>query len=263
MPDFENQCPCDLAGKGVLVTRPTAQAGPLCRLIEAAGGMAIRFPTLAIEPIANADSARRLLTQPWDLILFVSRNAVEQSIPLFPERRLPAGPRLGAVGMTTAKALTAAGRAPDLVPVDRFDSEGLLALPALSDLHGQSVLIVRGEGGRGLLGNTLIARGAKLAYAEAYRRTLPETDPAPLLARWHRDVQLVTATSTEVLNNLLALVGQTGRSVLLATPLVVVSERTARAAEDCGFARIELAERASDAAILAALCRIGNPPTRG
>ena len=158
--------------------------------------------------------------------------------------------------MTTAKALTAAGRAPDLVPVDRFDSEGLLALPALSDLHGQSVLIVRGEGGRGLLGNTLIARGAKLAYAEAYRRTLPETDPAPLLACWQRDVQLVTVTSTEVLNNLLTLVGDRGRGMLLATPVVVVSARTTEAAKDRGFARVELAERASDAAILAALCRI-------
>jgi uroporphyrinogen-III synthase len=38
------------------------------------------------------------------------------------------------VGRATAAALEAAGRAPDLVPAERFDSETLLALPQLSDL---------------------------------------------------------------------------------------------------------------------------------
>jgi uroporphyrinogen-III synthase len=72
-------------------------------------------------------------------------------------------------------------------------------------------------------------------------------------------VQLVTATSGVVLENLLALVGQKGRSLLLATPLVVVSARTAKSARDRGFARVELAESASDPAVLAALCRIIAP----
>ena len=37
--------PCDLAGRGVLVTRPKEQAAALCRLIEMAGGRPIPFPT--------------------------------------------------------------------------------------------------------------------------------------------------------------------------------------------------------------------------
>ncbi len=37
-----------LHGAGVLVTRPQHQAGPLCRLIEQAGGDVIRFPVLEI-----------------------------------------------------------------------------------------------------------------------------------------------------------------------------------------------------------------------
>lgn len=259
MPDIDERALCNLAGSGVLITRPAAHADRLCRLVEGAGGRAVRFPTLAIEPIQETASAQRLLAQSWDLILFISRNAVEQSLPLFPEHRLPAGPQLGAVGAATAAALTVAGRTPDLVPSGRFDSESLLALPILADLTGRRVLIVRGAGGRGLLGDTLVARGAMLAYAEVYRRTLPKSDPAPLLARWHRDIQLATATSGEVLDNLLALVGDKGRGLLLVTPLVVVSRRTARTAEDRGFHRVELAECASDEAILAALCRIVEP----
>jgi uroporphyrinogen-III synthase len=42
--------PCDLAGRGVLVTRPRAQAAGLCQSDWlAAGGRAIAFPTIEIE----------------------------------------------------------------------------------------------------------------------------------------------------------------------------------------------------------------------
>lgn len=251
--------PCDLAGRGVLITRPMAQAEVLCRLVEAAGGRAIRFPAIAIEPIADRELARRLLAQDWGLILFVSRNAVEYALPLFPNHHLPAEPQLGVIGAATARALTAAGRAPDLVAAGRSDSESLLALPELEKLARRRVLIVRGVGGRGLLGDTLIERGARLAYAEVYRRTLPVADAAPLLARWRQDVQLVTATSGEVLDNLLTLVGRNGRDLLLNTPLVVVSGRTEKMATVLGFARVELADGASDAAVLTALCHIIEP----
>lgn len=254
--------PCDLAGRGVLVTRPLDQAEALCRLVEAAGGKAIRFPTITIEPIGNRESVRELLRRDWELILFVSRNAVEQALPLFPHRRLPAQPQLGAIGAATARALTAAGRAPDLVPPDRFDSESLLALPVLADLTGRRVLIVRGIGGRGLLGDTLVARGARLAYAEVYRRALPVADAAPLLARWRQDVQLVTATSGEVLGNLLTLIGQNRWSLLFETPLVVVSKRTEKMATELGFTHVERADGASDTALLAALCRLIEPRRR-
>jgi uroporphyrinogen-III synthase len=255
--------PCDLEGKGVLVSRPVGQAEGLCRLVETAGGRSIPFPAIAIEPVEDRESPRQLLGQRWDLILFVSRNAVEQALPLFPRRCLPSRPELAAVGLATAQALTAAGRAPDLVPARRFDSESLLALPQLEDLCGKRVLIVRGKGGRTLLGERLVERGAALAYAEVYRRTLPKADPNPLISRWRQDVQLATATSGEILENLLTLFGGDGRALLLATPLVVVSERTARMARNRGFARVLLAERAADEAILSALCRAVEPPHRG
>jgi uroporphyrinogen-III synthase len=247
--------PCDLGGKGVLVTRPAAQAAGLCHLIEQAGGRAIPFPTIEILPSAHPEPARGLLAEPWDLLIFVSRNAVEQALPLFPATRLPSEPELGAVGAATAKALAEAGRLPDLMPSTGYDSESLLALPRLADMRGRRVLIVRGEGGRPLLGDTLSARGAEVAYAEVYRRTLPRADAASLLTRWDSDVQLVTATSGEVLDNLCTLLGEEGRERLLATPLAVVSERTAAAARALGFPRVEIAERATDEDLLAALCR--------
>ena len=245
--------PGPLAGVGVLVTRPEGQAAGLCRLIASAGGRPLPFPTIAIAPVANPEPARALLTQAWDLMVFTSRNAVELALALGCDATWPRVARLAAIGRATAAALTAAGRAPDLVPPERFDSEALTALPELAAMAGRRVLIVRGEGGRALLGEVLAERGAQVEFAEVYQRVRPAVDPRPLLARWSADVQLAIATSDEVLLNLLEMLGAAGRDLLLATPLVVISERTAATARGLGFCAVRVAERAEDPAIVGAL----------
>ncbi|MFD2111899.1 uroporphyrinogen-III synthase [Thiorhodococcus fuscus] len=245
----------DLAGRGVLVTRPAGQSDGLCRLIESAGGRALRFPTIDIEPTGNPE-AEALLSEPWDLMYFVSRNAVEQALALVPNRTWPNVARLAAVGRGTALALGAAGRAPDLVPSDRFESEALLEMPELAEMRGRRVLIVRGEGGRGLFAQAMAERGAEVRFAEVYRRVRPTVDPAPLLASWSRDVDLVMATSDEVLLNLAEMLGPEGRDSLIATPLVVIAERTRETAKRLGFEVVRVAERAEDGAILDSLCEL-------
>jgi uroporphyrinogen-III synthase len=254
MPD-----PCDLSGLGVLVSRPADQAEGLCQLIESAGGRAVRLPAVQILPASDPEPARALLAAPSDLMIFVSRNAVIQALPLCPGGKLPENCTLAAVGEATARALTDAGREPDLTPTGRFDSEALLAMDALQDVLGSRVTIVRGEGGRPTLGETLTSRGARVAYAEVYRRALPDLDAGPLLANWREQVQLVTATSDDLLHNLMRLVTPAGQAALLATPLVVVSQRTAALARSLGFVRVEVAERAGEREILAALCRAARP----
>lgn len=252
--------PCDLEGRGVLVTRPAGQAETLCDLIRAAGGHPIPFPTLEIAPVTDPGPARDLLAQPWDLLVFVSRNAVTAALGLVPDPAeagtWPQARRLAAVGRATAIALTAAGRAPDLVPAERFDSETLLALPGLSGIAGARALIVRGEGGRALMGEVLAQRGAEVHYAEVYRRVCPRIDPRDLLKRWHAEVHLLTATSDEVLLNLHQILGSAGLPLALATPLVVISERTAQTALGLGYQGVRVAERAEDTAILEALCAL-------
>jgi uroporphyrinogen-III synthase len=245
-----------LRGLGVLVTRPAGQAETLCRLIESAGGRALAFPTMEIVQVADPGEARALLAEPWHLMVFTSRNAVEHALALGADGRWPQAERLAAVGRATAAALTAAGRAPDLVPPERFDSESLVALPGLADIAGRRVLIVRGEGGRALLGEVLAERGAEVRFAEVYRRVRPDLDPAPLIARWSSDLHLVIATSDEVLLNLIEILGAPGRAPLLATPLVTISERTAQTARGLGFRTVLVAERAEDPAILRALCEL-------
>jgi uroporphyrinogen-III synthase len=238
------------------VTRPAAQAEGLCRLIEAANGRPIAVPSIEIAPAADPREAAARLSESWDLMYFVSPNAVAHALGMVPDGSWPRVEKIAAVGRATAQALTDAGRAPDLVPEQRFDSETLLRMPELADMRGRRVLIVRGAGGRALLADTLRARGAEVAFAEVYRRLRPEFDPEPLLATWSDSVSIVTATSDEVLLNLLEMLGAEGRAHVLATPLVVVAERTAETARGLGFSRVEVAERAEDAAIVRSLCAL-------
>jgi uroporphyrinogen-III synthase len=168
---------------------------------------------------------------------------------------LPGNPRIAAVGKGTARALRDAGLAVDILPQGRFDSEALLELEALQQLQDRRVLILRGNGGRALLGESLQQRGAEVIYAEVYRREPPPVDAAPLLENWMAEVQVVTVTSVEILENLMAILGPQGRKLLLATPLVVISERIGERARALGHENIILARRAEDEAIVDVICQ--------
>ncbi len=247
--------PCHLGGIGVLVTRPAHQADALCELIEQAHGRPIRLAAIEIKPIANPYPAKTILSQPCDVMIFVSANAVDHAFPLLPDA-LPADMAIGAVGRATAQQLTVSGLDPTLVPDAQFDSEGLLALPELQSLRGKRVVIVRGHSGRPLLGDTLAERGAEVDYAEVYTRTLPRRDTRNLIKGWTRMVDIVTATSTEILDNLFVMLGDTGAQLLRATPLIVVSERAAAHAKQLGCRRIHLADSALNASLLEATCEL-------
>lgn len=251
---------CHLNGRGVLVTRPQGQAEHLCELVASAGGDPVAFPTLEIRPVELSDAARERMRGPWDIILFVSRNAVDLGLEHLRDSTLdqPSGrrPLIGAVGRATAAALRKGGLAPDLVPERGFDSEALLALPALTDARGRRVLIVRGVGGRALLGEILAERGATVGFAEVYQRGIPRTDLSGVLPEWRRTLGFVTASSDEVLQNLCSMVPGAHHAWLHSLPLAVMSERGGVTAMQLGFRTVAVASETSDEGILDALCRL-------
>ncbi len=253
------QTGCRLAGRGVLVTRPAHQADGLCELIADAGGRPIRFPTLEITGPADPAGVRKQLAHAGDytLLIFISANAVDYAFDLLPDD-LPIDQQIAAVGTATAAALAERGLDATLVPAERFDSESLLALPPLQDMRGQRVLIIRGNGGRELLADTLRQRGATVDYAEVYRRHRPARSATNLIAGWSRLVDVVTVTSREIFDNLLAMLGEEGLPLLQDTPLVVVSKRLAEHAAQHGCRDIHPAAGANDAALLDALCELAD-----
>jgi uroporphyrinogen-III synthase len=260
MPKAEHPtAPCHLGGLSVLVTRPAQQADGLCERIADAHGRPVRFPTLEILGPANKQLARDALqaARHADLLIFVSANAVQYAFPLLPDE-LPVAIEVAAIGRATAQALDAVGLPATLVP-ERMDSEGLLALAQLQQVDGRSVIVLRGNGGRELIADTLAKRGAKVAQVEVYRRGLPQRSGAArnLLAGWDRLVDVVVATSVAILDNLFVLLGEEGADAVRGTPLVVVSQRLADHALGLGCTRVQVAASASDDDVLAALCSVG------
>lgn len=252
--------PCNLGGLSVLVTRPAHQSDGLCDLIQTAHGRPVRFPALEILGPGDKHAARLALAaaSAADLLIFVSANAVQFAFPLLPAQ-LPVNVDIAAVGTATAHALEEKGLDPTLVP-QRMDSEGLLQLPALQSVHGKSVFILRGNGGRELLGEALRERGAEVRQVEVYRRQLPQRAGAAanLVRNWSQLAQVVTATSKVILDNLFDLLGDAGAQLLCTTPLVVVSQRMAEHALERGCQSVYVAASATDADLLATLCEVND-----
>jgi len=228
-----------LSGVGVLVTRPARQAAGLVAQLAATGANAVVFPAIAIlPPLDSAPLARAhdALSQ-YDAAIFVSANAAEYGVPA--RGRWPAQLPVYATGPGTASALTASGLTDVRIPDTTYDSDGLLAMPALTDVAGRRIAIFRGEGGRDRLGNALRARGAHVDYVECYRRMRPESGAGGLVEalRAHR-VHALTLTSSEGLDNLCALVGDDSRALLTGIPAFVPHPRIAEHARALGFQAI-------------------------
>jgi len=248
-----------LAGRGIVITRPDRQAAGLAALIDAAGGHALRYPTIEIEPLRTArlDALLGRLAD-YDVLVFISRNAVEQGLARIRESGMalspvPGRPVVAAIGAGTRRALETEGFATVIAPEGPADSEALLAEPALANVSGKRIAVFRGEGGRETLAAGLRARGATVDYAECYRRRAPALDPQPLIAQWLRgEVHAVTVSSGEGLANLAARLGETARTLLVALPVFVPHPRVAEQARALGAADV-VVSGAADEDVLAAL----------
>lgn len=230
-----------LKGRGIVVTRPASLANGLARLIESAGGRALLFPAIEIQPLAV-----RLPEGKFDMAVFISPTAVREGLPHLAHR--PA--HIVALSHGTRRELERQGISGAIAADEGADSEALLARPELQGVAGRRVAIFRGEGGRSVLGDGLRSRGATVEYVECYRRVRPRSDPAPLIAAW-RDGALhaVTVSSGEGLDNLWQMLDV---ELLSSVPLFVPHLRVAEAARRRG-AREALVAGPADDEMLAAL----------
>jgi len=250
-----------LAGLGILITRPARQAGGFAQKVAVLGGAPVIFPAIVILPPSDpAPLARAHAALPeYDFAIFISANAVEYGAP--DPGKWPAALVAFAPGPGTAEALAAVGIGGARIPATTFDSEGLLALPELSEVRGKRVLIFRGDGGREHLGETLRTRGATVDYVACYRRAKPECGAAGLTEALREGrVQAVTITSTEGLDNLWALADDATRTRWRACPTFVPHPRIAAHARDLGLAVIETA--GGDAGLIAGLLEWAAAQTR-
>jgi uroporphyrinogen-III synthase len=258
----------DLTGLRVLVTRPAARADDLLSAIAAHGGSAVHIPMLTIVALdAQRDAAQWQRTDEYfqrlasyRRIIAISVNAVhygmawierclaEKSIAATLNNIIWYGIGAATIAEFAKRGIAARGGSAGAT------SEALLVAPDLQNVRGETILILRGVGGRETLAGVLRERGATVDYAECYRRS------APLLDAHQRELlrgaafDAVSVNSAETLQNL-ADHAQAVQAleIYCDLPLLVPSERVAERAAELGFRRIANAANAGTAATLNAL----------
>jgi uroporphyrinogen-III synthase len=226
-------------------------------MIEIAGGQPIRVPVIEINDPLHLDRLDRLINRlsDFDIAIFVSANAAIRGLARVHARGMRLSHlKLAAIGRKTALALKEQGYQIDICPPREFTSEALLAMASMQTLRGKRIVIFRGEGGRELLLETLVARGATIEYAEVYRRIIPHAN-ARRLRKYidQRAIDLITVTSVEGLSNLNALCGRARHAMLRNIPMVVGGARMLQTAHVLGFVEAINAGEPSDEAMFDAV----------
>ena len=195
-----------LAGKTIVVTRPEGQSSSISKRLGELGAEVIKFPLIAIESTSNQNFNQAILNN-YNYLIFTSRNSVEMAIKALMD------------GQSSAHGVSAA-----IVPTELFNSEALLAHKALQLVAGSRIAIIRGEGGRDLLRDTLIERGAEVDYIDVYRRVCPVDNLLPLVkCQEQAGIDIIMLTSVEGLNNYYSL--GASQTPLQHTTLLVGSSR--------------------------------------
>jgi uroporphyrinogen-III synthase len=245
-----------LHSRCIWLTRPAEQSAELQESLRSLGASTFSFPLLHIEQIEpqGLTLSRLQNLDQYDLVFYVSSNAARIGMefingwwPQYPAHILNF-----AVGPTTAAVLEAHGLVV-YYPQERMDSEAMLALPQLQEISGKKALIVRGIGGREILSEGLLARGAHVDYAELYQRLAPHYTRSYMknCLQVHAPDAIVVS-SGEAMDNLKALFADWHEG-WQSLPLHVVSERLYEHAQAAGFTHVVLMAGATDAAIIKGL----------
>ena len=145
-----------LKGKWIVITRPKHQAESFTKNIQKVGGCALHFPLIEITPFNDDETKQTLNTLVnFDMVIFVSSNAVEQCINLVGADILQ-NKILVTVGKKTASTLNSYNLSVAYCPSKFFNSEALLAINEFrKEATGKKIAIIRGSSGRDYLKNGL------------------------------------------------------------------------------------------------------------
>jgi uroporphyrinogen-III synthase len=249
-----------LQGKTVLLTRPGAMTDELGDRIKHLRGRPLYLPSMLIAPAEKTAVSASVLEnlQRFDILIFVSRNAVKYACNLIPDLLSRISNQLVfAIGAGTCEELKRRGFAKARFSDGNTGSETLLRMSELqaTRVAGKKILILRGTGGRELLREELSRRGAKIEYADLYQRVLPDLPASEVKKVWLEEKpDVVQITSAEGLANLLQMTSENERPLFLNTRLIVISPRLKTVAESTGFSgEIRISRSYSDDDFILAL----------
>ena len=249
-----------MQSKNVLITRPQGQELEIMADLKQAGWCPWHQPLLEILPMTEGQTGFQDVKQKmmnidlYDVIITVSANAsslahdwIDQYWP-----QLPVGISWFAVGPSSAQALLPlfASDADIQLPQGNH-TEGLLELAELQDLQHKKVLILRGVGGRELLAQTLVKRGAQVDYAELYQRQAIDISQGQLDDLVSKqNIQYAVITSGEMAQQLTQGLSTENKSRLT---LLLPSQRIKNMISNAGFKHLHVIDKLSSANIISEL----------
>lgn len=240
---------------GVVLTRPVGRARPLAGPLAARGFEVVALPGSSIGAPEDAAAALRGLeaARRADTVIFLSPAAVASAFRLRPGLGFARRVGVLAPGPGTTAALARHGVVATC-PASRYDSEGLLALPALAQVQGRSIVLIGAPGGRERLPTALRRRGAVVEWAHVYSRRAARLDrrhlarlaalPRALISVW---------SSLDAIRHLCARLPPADVRRLQQAAAVASSERIAEALRGHGFAQTAVAGSARPVDLLAAI----------
>lgn len=248
-----------MTGWRLLLTRPADECKVLAGMLAEQGIHSSSLPLLAIEPLVETPEQRSLIMEldRYPAVIAISKPAARLGLELL-DRYWPQPPYRQVwftPGAASGAILADYGLAV-CWPEDGDDSESLLEMPHLAEALAQPdprVLLIKGEGGRELLADTLRARGVQVDTLILYRRRLPEY-PSDILLQTIQAERLngLAISSGQGLQYLQELAASTW-PVLNRLTFFVPSSRVADMARQKGVGNVVACRGAGTPALLAAL----------
>lgn len=244
----------------LLLTRPSQEFAVVAEALAAEGVSSVSLPLLDIEPLAEKPPERHCIMDldRYPVVIVVSKPAarllLERIDNYWPQP--PLEQHWFCLGSGTGQLLIDYGLIPVEWPDTASDSEALLALPSLQEALGQGrrqVLLVKGEGGRELLADSLRRWGVAVDTLCLYRRVLPEYT-SDVLRQTLEDKRLngLVVTSGQSLESLRRLAADMWPCLERLT-LFVPSSRVAHMARSMGLGNVVDCCGAGTPALLRAL----------
>ena len=251
-----------LAGRTVVVTRASLQAGAFIAALESYGASVISCPTIEIAEPENYERLDEAIDHlyGYDWLIFTSANGVAYFLRRLQTRGIGVEEldelKVCAIGEATADKLRDAHVHVDLIP-SQAKAEGVFA--ALSEfaggteqIHGLNIMIPRAAAGRDYLPKSLEEAGARVDVVTAYRTVLPENlDRGRLSAMLTGSADCIAFMSSSSVKNLALLfdthdLGEKLRGLTIAC----IGDVTAATAADHGL-RVDIQPEETTAAALA------------
>jgi len=203
-----------LFGKGIVITRPEAQAEAFADLLHAQGARVIHFPTIKIVPPEDFRDLDKAISQlsKYQWIIFTSANGVSFFLSRLKELgrdiRDLKDIRICTIGPATAATIEKLDIRVDLVP-EEFISEGVVKAFQEFDIKGTSILLPRAEKARDVIPEGLAKLGAKVDVVTAYRTVNSGRNKSELETLINEGkVDVITFTSTSTLTNFMEVMGR-------------------------------------------------------